>query len=31
MVTKEIKEKILAQNDVERLRLAEFIFDRKKG
>ena len=27
MVTKEIKEKILALNEVERLRLAEFIFD----
>ncbi|EFI36104.1 addiction module component, TIGR02574 family [Desulfonatronospira thiodismutans ASO3-1] len=27
MVTKEIKEKILALNEVERVRLAEFIFD----
>ncbi len=27
MVTEEIKEKILALNEVDRLRLAEFIFD----
>ena len=27
MVTKEIREKILALNEVERVRLAEFIFD----
>lgn len=27
MVTQEIKEKILALNEVDRLRLAEFIFD----
>ena len=27
MVTKEIEEKILALNEVERVRLAEFIFD----
>ncbi len=27
MVTKEIKEKIMALNEVDRLRLAEFIFD----
>jgi putative addiction module component (TIGR02574 family) len=27
MITQEIKEKVLALNEVERLRLAEFIFD----